>query len=265
MELRAESTAQTIFSNKHNGGETLTLPPANSYVMKDIQWGRAGVLFTPSYWVCQSWLYSFGNGTGSRHFRIGDSLKEEIAVCVLCGHGIRAEVGVAAFEKLRSRGMFNESHPDEQDIVDMLLEPLQVNGNRNRYRFPRQRAKYLAAILKSPLLREPQPEDDMLFRNWIMQLPGVGPKTASWITRNWRGSNSVAIIDVHIYRAGAIMGLFEWGLPIVREYVRLEELFLAFAGAIGVRPSLLDEVMWSQMRGAGRQAIRALAKATGDA
>ena len=43
-------------------------------------------------------------------------------------------------------------------------------------------------------------------RDWLLAIPGIGPKTASWIVRNRTGSSAVAIIDVHILRAGTSAG-----------------------------------------------------------
>jgi endonuclease III len=41
-----------------------------------------------------------------------------------------------------------------------------------------------------------------------MSLPGIGPKTASWIARNWLDADDVAILDIHIMRVGQVIGLF---------------------------------------------------------
>jgi thermostable 8-oxoguanine DNA glycosylase len=87
-----------------------------------------------------------------------------------------------------------------------------------------------------------------------MSFRGIGPKTASWIVRNWYDSDDVAILDVHIVRAGQIAGVFPRTAALPRDYYVLEDLFLRFARAIEVRPSALDAKMWSQMRQAGKLA-----------
>ena len=81
-----------------------------------------------------------------------------------------------------------------------------------------------------------------------MELPGIGPKTASWIVRNWLGSDDVAILDVHVLRAGILMGLFPEDCRLPKDYEVLEKKFLDFARAIQVRASLLDAIMWRDMR-----------------
>lgn len=86
------------------------------------------------------------------------------------------------------------------------------------------------------------------FRDDLMEIPGIGPKTASWIARNWLGSDEVAILDIHIIRAGVLIGLFDSRQSVPRDYKAMEERFLTFARALDVRPSLLDAVMWREMR-----------------
>jgi thermostable 8-oxoguanine DNA glycosylase len=85
-------------------------------------------------------------------------------------------------------------------------------------------------------------------RNDLMAFPGVGPKTASWIVRNLTGSNDVAILDVHVIRAGQTMGLFPHEIRLPHDYEVLEDLFLKFANGIGVGAASLDALIWSQMR-----------------
>jgi N-glycosylase/DNA lyase len=86
-----------------------------------------------------------------------------------------------------------------------------------------------------------------------MRLPGIGPKTASWITRNWLGSDAVAILDVHVIRACCLMGLFSEPICLRREYEVLECKFLQFAENIGVRAAMLDALIWREMRLLGRR------------
>ena len=86
----------------------------------------------------------------------------------------------------------------------------------------------------------------------MIKIPSIGPKTASWITRNWLGSDDVAILDIHIIRAGVLIGLFDRRQKVPKDYDAMEARFLEFAAALQVRPSLLDAVMWREMRQLGR-------------
>jgi thermostable 8-oxoguanine DNA glycosylase len=122
-----------------------------------------------------------------------------------------------------------------------------MQGHLRRYRFPAQKAKYLAACL-AQIDQFVELQSDVQFRNRLAELPGVGPKTASWIVRNYRGSNAVAVIDVHLLRAGRHMGLFPADRVPQHHYALLEEAFLGFADALGTEAAILDGLIWDYMR-----------------
>ena len=48
------------------------------------------------------------------------------------------------------------------------------------------------------------PQEPLSLREFLLQLHGIGYKTASWIVRNFTGSDDVAIVDIHLRRAGVI-------------------------------------------------------------
>ena len=87
-----------------------------------------------------------------------------------------------------------------------------------------------------------------MIREALLQLEGIGPKTASWIVRNLLGSDEVAILDVHLIRACQQMRVFPHRLALPKDYDALEERFLSFSHAIRIRPSVLDAVIWSEAR-----------------
>lgn len=84
----------------------------------------------------------------------------------------------------------------------------------------------------------------------MLAFKGIGPKTASWIVRNHLGSDEVAILDIHVIRAGRLIGLFGGKENVQRHYQAMEDKFLLFARRIGVPASCLDIIMWRQMRNA---------------
>ncbi len=182
------------------------------------------------------------------HFRLGRSLEEEVMACLLGGYGIPSEVGLAAYEVVREAWHSRPSEVTRQDRLEAILSaPLHVGGRTVRYRFPAQKAGYLSAALAS-LPSLDRSLHDTAFRDLLCGLRGIGPKTASWIVRNWRGSDEVAILDVHILRAGRALGLFADGLQVERHYALLERNFLDFVADLGVRASILDSVIWMAMR-----------------
>lgn len=226
------------------GVATLELPPPEAEALEGIPWGGFDVLFTPAFWAGRAWLSKLDGE--QRSHRLGTTLREEIAACLLGGFGIPAEVGLAAFSRVRDRGLL-DCGPTAALLMTTLREPLQVGERVVRYRFASQKATYLAQVLRQ-FDELAAPLDDVAFRDSLAELPGIGLKTASWITRNTRDSDAVAILDVHVCRACVLAGVFRPGVRVAGAYRRLEGRYLAFASAIDVRPSLLDSLMWENMR-----------------
>lgn len=224
----------------------IQLPDPQASVVSDVPWGRADELFTPAYWKVQSWLYRLHSPT--IQYALGCSLMEEVAICLLGGYGIPAEIGLAAFQRIRSRDLLRHRTGLRDELQRTLEEPLTVLGRTVRYRFAEQKSRYLACAIS--VLTDDQPPDgsDHEFRYWLLRIPGVGWKTASWITRNWRASDAVAVLDVHLLRAGRLMGLYSADENPQRDYLRLEERYLQFAAALHVDAALLDVLIWRDMR-----------------
>lgn len=219
----------------------LSLPGPEEVVCGQVQWGMFTKFGTPAYWRAQVWLDEpVGRYQPSP---LGGDLAEEVAACILAGFGMPSEVGLEAFQRIRRRGLIDNPRGDL--IEKALLEPLGIRGRKCRYRFPRQKALQLSQAL-SRIRFLTDFDDALLLRDALMTLPGVGPKTASWIVRNRLGSDAVAILDVHVIRACVQMGLFiEFS---VQHYQELERCFVQFAEALGVRASILDSAMWQQLR-----------------
>jgi thermostable 8-oxoguanine DNA glycosylase len=226
------------------GIATLELPAPEDEALQGVPWGRFDVLFTPAFWAGRAWLSTL-DGERRTH-RLGRTLREEIAACLLGGFGIPAEVGLAAFSRIRDRGLL-DGEPAAALLMTTLREPLRIGERVVRYRFASQKATYLAQVLRQ-VDGLASPSDDVTFRDSLADLPGIGLKTASWITRNTRDSDAVAILDVHVCRACVVAGVFRSGVRVAGAYRRLEDRYLAFASAIDVRPSLLDSLMWENMR-----------------
>lgn len=219
-------------------------------VLPGVLWGRPDVLFTAAYWLTQCWMHE--DDFPDRCHCIGQTLEEEVAACMLGGHGIPAEVGLAAFERLRDRGLIGEPSPSAKMLSDNLREPLTLQGRQTVYRFWSQKARYLSAALKELRERPAQINSARVLRDYLLQLPGIGPKTASWIVRNWLGSSEVAILDIHVVRAGRLMGLYTTADRVEQHYLRMEHRFLDLAGAMNVPAADLDSLIWHNMRNSPR-------------
>ncbi len=221
------------------------LPKAEAEVIPGVPWGAMEAFPTPAYWAYQVYARRL---TGNRiNYKLGATLKEEVGACLLGGHGIPANVGVAAFHHVRARGAFGDDPPSEDMLLEWLLEPLAIDERKVRYRFAKQKARYLSAALQKLSVELPPLANGKELRNWLLDIPGIGYKTASWVARNWLDADDVAILDIHILRAGLLGNFFESNLTVERNYLELEEQFIRFSKGLGVRASELDALMWLEM------------------
>lgn len=244
---------QTVYDCVGTTVEQKIFPDAGEEILPGIRWGLCEALFTPAYWASQWWFRR--HGWDYTDYRRGVTLREEVAACLLGGHGITAEMNDAVFARLRDQGMLLSPAPSLEALTAALASPVQLGARSVRYRFPRQKAKFLHGALQR-LDSEQAPVAALAFRTWLLELPGIGPKIASWITRNWLHSNDVAIIDIHVFRAGAMAALFSGRENIARDYYSLEERFLSFARALDVEARQLDAFIWRSMKDAGGYAVR---------
>jgi len=242
----------TIFSG--NLDLRISLPDPTDEVLPGVKWGLIEAFPTPAYWAFQTYAQRLENKTVK--YKLGKTLIEEIAACLLGGHGIPAAVGVAAFIHLRDNGVLDGSPAPESKLHELLKQPLSVNGRSVHYRFARQKAKYLAHALETVSQESPPTDSGKSLRNWLVNLPGIGYKTASWIARNWLDADDVAILDIHIYRAGVLVGFFDPKLTVEKNYLELEERFLEFCEKLCIPASELDALIWHEMMSSPRTVHR---------
>jgi thermostable 8-oxoguanine DNA glycosylase len=241
----ASNEWQRVTTWREDRLEELLLPPPNVEVLEDVQWGRFDAFFTPAFWVARVWID--GENSEFINYSIGRSLREEVAACLLGGHGMRAEIGVAAFRRLQDRelltGMSNQG-----EIEQALREPFVVQGRSVKYRFPHTKSGFVAGAMRRLNDERPPTSSGKELRNWLLTFRGVGPKTASWVARNSLGSDDVAILDIHIVRAGLLMGLFSPRHSVQKDYFDMEALLIHFAESVGVKLSKFDSMIWCYMR-----------------
>ena len=232
----------------------LELPAPDVEVLDGVKWGRFDHIFSPAFWFSRVWYQR----SHAVIYRLGENLAEEIVACLLGGYGLPAEVGLAAFDRLKQRGLLQTLPCSESRIREALMEPLLVRGRHVQYRYPQQRGHFVAQALNQLASESPPVHDDLALRTWLLSFKGVGPKTASWITRNFLDSDNVAVLDIHIYRAGLLAGLFHPRQTVLRDYAALEQQFVSFARALNVRLPVLDTLMWCEMRQMASLALTAL-------
>lgn len=227
--------------------EELCLPSSSDEVIPGVRWGALDELFTPSFWKLQSEVQI--RRQRYAHHRLGQNFLEEIAVCMLGGYGIPAEMGMLAFRRLKAFGLLS-GIASQAEILEALTAPFLVSGTSRHYRFASQKASYLSRSLSTAKdLDTNLPSREL--RKHLLLMPGIGPKTASWIVRNYCNADDVAIIDIHLHRACVLINLFDVNDSPQKDYFRLEDLFLLFCFSIGVRASILDAIIWDYMRRIG--------------
>lgn len=237
---------QLVWAGAGDGAHRIVLPDPDEPVFGCVPWGRPEEPMTPAYWAVRC---GWEDARQPAFVSEGGSLIEEAAFCLLGGFGITYEVNAAAFQRLKRDGAFEPgARPGEAELLALLLEPLDVAGRRVRYRFPNQRARRLASMITSLDDIDVAGFSALELRDFLLELEGIGPKTASWIVRNIFGSDEVAILDIHVIRACVAMQIFPEDVALPKDYEFLERLFLEFASAIQVRASVLDAVMWTEMR-----------------
>jgi thermostable 8-oxoguanine DNA glycosylase len=237
MQLGAIFIDQLVFN--------VELPKPDEEVIPGVPWGALEAFPTPAYWAYQVYARRLH---GERiNYKLGATLKEEVGACLLGGHGIPSTVGLAAFHHVKAHGAFGIEPPSEDLLLEWLREPMALDGRMVRYRFAKQKARYLSAALQKLSAESVPAQSGRALRDWLLDVPGIGYKTASWIARNWLDADDVAILDIHILRAGLLGKFFESHLTVERNYLQLEEQFLRFSRGLGVKASELDALIWLEM------------------
>jgi N-glycosylase/DNA lyase len=246
---RDETNSWNLFKSSLNN-----FPAESEEVLPGIKWGNACQMYTPAFWKMQ-YIMTLNKHSIDSH-RLANCIVEEVVMCILGGYGIPSEIGIYAFNELKERGLIIP-HVTFQKIHSTLSNPIKTSsGNYIRYRFYNQKSKYIAQFLNRNDLDKIPVSHDIELRNWLLSIDGIGYKTASWITRNWLNSERVAILDIHILRAGRLTGFFTE--RTLTDYIKLEQQYLNFCSALDVSPSNMDAIIWQYMKKNTKLAIRTL-------
>ena len=233
------------------------LPGEDHELMPGVKWGDYAQLYTPAFWKIQ-YISHMQRQEPRQFYKLGNTILEEIVVCLLGGFGMPSEVGLAAFERLKKQNLIVPGVSWKR-LFDALRQPFELaDGRKVTYRFYNQRTKYLYKFLNKPDLATIPVHNDIELRNWLLTVDGIGLKTASWITRNWLDSDRVAILDIHILRAGLLAGFYEKEYDLNRYYLTLEKQYLSFCDALDVSSGIMDAIIWEFMKKTNRLAISAL-------
>lgn len=236
---------------------TRELPDAGEAVMPGVTWGDFSNLFTPAYWVSQLWMAGLDFQKTSPYQAQG-SLAEEITFCMLGGFGITAELATGAFDACKAAGLIDQHNASSTDWTEVLREPIAVEGRTVKYRYPNQKAIYLAEAMAFLQQGSPDLSSGQGLRNSLLKIRGVGPKTAGWVARNFLDADDVAILDIHLIRACQLCDLYTPQQKVEREYFEMEARYIEFCQALSVRPAVIDCLIWDQMRVLGNVPLDAL-------
>lgn len=208
----------------------------------DVPWGSYDVFGTAAFWIDQTARGSYAERVAAQ--ASSTEINIEIVFCLLGGFGVTAESASAAHKVVLDL-LRTEPEPTAQMIEKLLRRPLP--GGYGRYRFPRQRAMRIAEALER-VRSDPPPTDPRAMRSYLLELHGVGPKTAAWIVRNVTGSADFAIIDIWLVRAMTWIGVFRPEWRVERHYDLFEDAFLQYAEHGNVKPAALDLCIWEEAR-----------------
>jgi thermostable 8-oxoguanine DNA glycosylase len=233
------------------------LPDAETEVIPGVRWGEPWALFTPAYWLSQFWMHDLDKVEHSPYKARG-SLAEEVVFCLLGGFGISAEMSIAAFEACYDAQLIQNLETKPEVWTAVLNRPLHVNGKLQRYRYPNQKSRFLAAAMAALIAKPIENLQGVALRDALLEVDGIGHKIAGWVARNYSDADDVAILDIHLIRAGILCGIFTLNDRVEKDYLSMEARFIEFCSALDVRPAVLDCLIWDQMRGYGSLAIEAV-------
>lgn len=239
------------------------LPDVDQEVLPGVVWGEPSAIFTPAYWITQFWMHGLDKVSESPYRSCG-SMQEELVFCMLGGFGITAELAASAFEACQGAQLISSLETSPERWQQVLQQPLSVDGRSVRYRYPNQKAKYLAGAMEYLRSHEICMTNGKKMRDDLLQINGVGPKTAGWVVRNYLDSDEVAILDIHLIRAGMLCDLFSPSQRVEKDYFEMEMRFLEFCERLGARPAVLDCLIWDQMREYGQTALDVLRRKFGE-
>jgi N-glycosylase/DNA lyase len=236
--------------------EEFQFPSEEAELVPGIKWGNYCQLYSPAFW---KYMYMSANiPLVINHHRIGSTIIEEIVACLLGGYGMPSELGLAAFDRLKQESLLTPG-TCLLNIRKALIRPFtMLDGKKKRYRFYNQKSRFIYKLLCRSDLYSIPIENDLFFRRWLMTINGIGPKTASWITRNWLQSENVAILDVHILRAGQIAGFISKEFNVATDYFMIENSYLDFCKALNVLPSNMDAIIWNFMKKTNKLALKVI-------
>lgn len=210
-------------------------------------WGRHDKFGTAAYWIDQTISGGYADDDALETM----DLTTATVWGLLHGHGVVAEVANAYLDEVMAL-LKNDETPSAAAVAEVLATPIKGFG---LYRYPNRKAAFISEAV-TRLISDPPPDDIDTLRDYLLQLRGVGPKTAKLIESGFRGPHAeVHVNDIHLRRALRLSGVFRAHWDVVQHYDRFETAFLQYARHGNVPPGALDSCIWDLARDAGSEAF----------
>ncbi len=190
----------------------------------------------------------------------------ELSCCILSSQ-VPYALAMAAADAIDIHGYLHQDDQAPYGLTDrlygLLSTPLNVEGKKRSYRFPKARAGQLAAtrdaVTKAggslnSLINGLSANDA---RTWLVaHAPGVGPKQASMFLRNCGITYDLAILDRHVLNYMSALGIYAGGQASIsglNQYGRHEKTLRDHARELDCPVGLLDWAIWIVMRVANKK------------
>ncbi|PKH25629.1 DNA lyase [Pseudomonas fluorescens] len=189
----------------------------------------------------------------------------ELSCCILSSQ-VPYPLAMAAADRIDAQGYLRVGEQDHLKLADQLFAalttPLDVEGKRRLYRFPRAKATHLAATWLAVSqaggsLKALISGDVNGVRAWLVSnASGMGPKQASMFLRNCGVTYDLAILDRHVLNYMSAQGICsgkQVSIAGLNQYGRYEKRLRDHAQQMDCPVGLLDWAIWIVMRVANRK------------
>lgn len=189
----------------------------------------------------------------------------ELSCCILSSQ-VPYPLAMAAADAIDARGFLYQTGENPEDLAERLFEvlssPLDVEGKKRSYRFPKAKAGHLASTwaavagtgvsLKTLISRDVNDAREWLVANAC----GIGPKQASMFLRNCGVTYDLAVLDRHVLSYMCAQGIYsgtQASISGLSKYARHEQRLRDHAREMDCPVGLLDWAIWIVMRVANRK------------
>lgn len=189
----------------------------------------------------------------------------ELSCCILSSQ-VPYPLAIAAADAIEAQGLLHQIERDESSLAEMLYDvlriPLDVEGKKRSYRFPKAKARHLASTWAAVAntggsLKALISGDVNQARAWLVaNACGIGPKQASMFLRNCGVTYDLAILDRHVLNYMSAQGIYsgsEASISGLSQYGRHEQRLRDHAREMDCPVGLLDWAIWIVMRVANRK------------